>query len=315
MILPVSGKQKIIVLAGPTAVGKTELSLTIAEDVGCEIISMDSMQIYKYMDIGTAKPTMEERSRVLHHLLDFVDPAEPYNVARFIKDAEKAIEQISSSGRLPMLVGGTGLYMKGLLEGVFEMPDVSRETRNEVQRLLQEKGQGFLYDKLQKVDPESAARLHMNDSQRITRAYEIYRATGIPWSSYLAEHQRKSEQHKFKYDVVKIGLQRERDNLYERINSRVDIMVEQGLFTEVEGLLSMGYAADLNSMKSIGYKHMVHFIEKKWTWDESLEKLARDTRHYAKRQLTWFGGDSEMTWFHPREISRVRNFILESIEA
>ncbi|MCB2183967.1 MAG: tRNA (adenosine(37)-N6)-dimethylallyltransferase MiaA [Desulfobulbaceae bacterium] len=289
----------MIVLIGPTAVGKTELSLTIAEDFGCEIISMDSMQIYKHMDIGTAKPSKEEQERAPHHLIDFVDPAEQYNVARYVADAEASMQKVAQANHLPLFVGGTGLYMKGVLEGIFELPAVSGETKKRVQYILQDKGLPFLHAELSKVDPESASRVHPNDLQRTTRAMEIFIETGIPWSQHLHMHNKEKSKCKERYDVVKIGLNYDRKLLYERINRRVDIMVDQGLLREVEGLLSMGYSRDLNAMQAIGYKHMIEFIDKKWQWEKALEYLARDTRRYAKRQLTWFGRDPEIKWFRP----------------
>ncbi|MBU0968082.1 MAG: tRNA (adenosine(37)-N6)-dimethylallyltransferase MiaA [Proteobacteria bacterium] len=306
-------KQKIIVLAGPTAIGKTELSLAVAEEFGCEIISMDSMQIYKYMDIGTAKPTMEERGRVPHHLLDFVDPAEQYNVGSYVSDARRVIKEIAARNRLPMLVGGTGLYMARLLGGIFDLPDVPQEIRDKVQNILQEKGHAYLHAELAKVDPQSAARIHPHDSQRLTRAMEIWQTTRIPWSRHLEIEQDERIKQKGCYDAMKIGLNCDRTILYARINRRVEIMVEQGILPEVENLLAMGYSRELNPLQSIGYKHMVNYIDKIWQWDESLAYLARDTRRYAKRQLTWFGRDGEINWFRPDEIEAVRKTINEFV--
>ena len=306
-------KQKIIALVGPTAIGKTELALVVAEEFGCEIISMDSMQIYKYMDIGTAKPTVEERQRVLHHLLDFVDPAEPYNVGCYVADARRVIKQIAGRDRLPMLVGGTGLYMSRLLDGIFELPDVPKEIRDKVQKILQEKGHAYLHAELKKVDPESAARIHPHDSQRLTRAMEIWQTTGITWSRYLSIEQEQRAKQRAYFDVMKIGLNCDRTILYTRINKRVEIMVEEGILQEVENLLAMGYSRELNPMQSIGYKHMVNYIDKIWQWDESLAYLARDTRRYAKRQLTWFGRDGEINWFRPDEIEAARSLLNEFV--
>lgn len=292
---PSFDKQKIIILAGPTGVGKTELSLGIAEKFKAEIISMDSMQIYKYMDIGTAKPTLAERSRVCHHLVDYVEPNESYHVSRFVDDARTAIANIISRGHTPMLVGGTGLYMRGLLEGVFEMPAIPAAIRTAVHDDMAKMGNAKMYQELSDLDPETATRIHQNDSQRLARGLEIFRATGIPWSEHLASQQKESSE----FNALKIGLRRERDELYDRINSRVTIMVEQGLLAEVEHLLEMDFGPELGPMQSIGYRHMVQYIQKKWSWQESLTLLARDTRHYAKRQFTWFGRDQDMHWFHP----------------
>jgi tRNA dimethylallyltransferase len=306
-------KQKIVVLAGPTAVGKTELSLAVAEEFGCEIISMDSMQIYKYMDIGTAKPTAQERQRIPHHLLDFVDPAEPYNVGSYVADARRTIKEIAGRNRLPMLVGGTGLYMTRLLDGIFALPEVPKEIRDNIQTILQEKGHACLHAELKKVDPESAARIHPHDSQRLTRAMEIWQATGIPWSRHLRFEKEERAKRRAGYDVLKIGLNCDRIILYERINRRVDIMVEEGILQEVEKLLAMGYSRELKPMQSIGYLHMVNYIDNLWQWDESLAYLARDTRRYAKRQLTWFGRDEEINWCGPAEINAVRSLVKEFV--
>ncbi len=304
-----SYKQKIIVIAGPTAIGKTDLSLAIAKDFNCEIVSMDSVQIYKHMDIGSAKPTLEERQQVPHHLVDYVDPKEDYHVARYVNDAQAVITALNKKGKVPLLVGGTGLYMKGLLEGLFEIPDVPEAIRKSVRNQLAEEGHESLHKKLAEVDPPSAARIHQNDSQRLLRALEIYQSTGIVWSEHLDREKKQARIKKDKWDVIKIGLTCDRKILYERINRRTNIMVEQGLLEEVEKLLKMGYSADLKAMQSIGYKHMVHFIEKKWDWQETLELLARDTRRYAKRQITWFGRDLEMNWFRPDEKEKIYNLL------
>ncbi len=302
---PLFDNQKVIVLAGPTGVGKTELSLGLAERFKAEIISMDSMQIYKYMDIGTAKPSQEERARIRHHLVDYVRPDEIYHVSRFVEDARAAIVDITSRGRLPMLVGGTGLYMRGLLEGVFEMPAIPVEVRAQVRADMKEKGNEQLYEELRRCDPQSAARIHPNDSQRLARGLEIFRATGIPWSAHLGDQQQGGSE----FEVVKIGLERPRQELYQRINLRVDLMVDQGLLAEVEGLLAMGFGPELGPMQSIGYRHMVNFIQGEWSWQETLSLLARDTRRYAKRQFTWFGHDQAMHWFHPEAGQQIEQLI------
>ncbi len=294
-------KQKILILVGPTGVGKTDLSLGLAEKFQAEIISMDSMQIYRHMDIGTAKPTLAERCRVPHHLVDYVEPDEIYHVSRFVHDARQAIEEISSRGLLPILVGGTGLYMRGLLEGVFELPVIPAEVREKVRQDLQRLGNAAMFQELSVCDPASAARIHQNDSQRLARGVEIFRATGIPWSQHLQRQDKETHG----YEAVKIGLQRERRQLYERINSRVDIMIDQGLLAEVENLLAMGFGPELAPMQSIGYRHMVQYIVGAWPWQEAVSLLARDSRRYAKRQFTWFGRDQDIEWFHPAQRQKI----------
>lgn len=253
------------------------------------------MQIYKYMDIGTAKPTLAERACIRHHLVDYVEPDEIYHVSRFVSDARQAIADIASRGLIPMLVGGTGLYMRGLFDGVFELPDIPEKVRDQVRADLQEQGNAKMYEELVQCDPDAAARVHQNDSQRLARGLEIFRATGITWTEHLS----RQHQDDVEFDVLKIGLQRNRDELYQRINARVDMMIDQGLLAEVENLLSMGFGPELSPMQSIGYRHMMQYIQGEWSWHDALTFLARDTRHYAKRQLTWFGRDEGIHWFHP----------------
>jgi len=285
-------------MAGPTAIGKTELSLTIADKFDCEIIGVDSMQIYRYMDIGTAKPSPIERGRVPHHLIDYVLPDEDYSVSRFIHDCRRAIGQIHERGRLPLLVGGTGLYFAGLERGLFAMPTIDPALRQSLQQELQSRGREVLYDELRTVDPSSASRIHPNDTYRLLRALEILRATGKPWSAYLAEHQGTQRPCPVP-NLLKIGLHRERTELYPRIDRRVTAMVEAGLLSEVKELLKRGYSKALPPMQSLGYRHMATYLDGQWTWERAVELLARDTRHYAKRQMTWFHADPNITWYHP----------------
>jgi tRNA dimethylallyltransferase len=297
-------KQKLLVLCGPTAVGKTELSLQIAENFSCEIVGVDSMQVYRYMDIGTAKPTTAERSRIKHYLIDVVDPDDNYTLGRFIKDAEEAIETIYSHKHIPLLAGGTGLYFKGLLEGVFDENIYAAEDesgrggkknnslKQKLRQRIQKEGNEALHRELAEVDPESGKRIHPNDTQRIIRGLEIYYTTGLPWSNHLKKHKIRNT----RYQVLKIGLTRPREELYARIDQRVQLMANEGLLAEVKKLLAMGYGKELKAMQSIGYRHMLNFIDGSWTWEQALELLARDTRHYAKRQYTWFNNDPEILW-------------------
>jgi len=295
-------------LCGPTAVGKTEISLQIAERFACEIVSVDSMQVYRYMDIGTAKPTSAERDRVPHYLIDIVDPDDDYTLGRFVEDGDKAIASICGHGNIPLLTGGTGLYFRGLLEGVFdenaysadEIESGERKTKSPGQNLrerLHKDGNEVLHRELAQVDPESAERIHPNDSQRVLRALEIYYSTGIPWSRHLAKQKKKESP----YQALKIGLTRPRKELYARIDTRVMLMAEQGLLAEVQKLLAMGYDGKLKSLQSIGYRHMLNYLDGRWSWEQALEFMARDTRHYAKRQYTWFNSDAEIIWHDVRE--------------
>ena len=284
----------IIALLGPTAIGKTEIALDIAESFSCEIIGVDSMQVYRYMDIGTAKPSRKERDRVPHHLIDVVDPDEDYSVGRYVADASQAIQTVHQNNRIPFLVGGTGLYLRGLTEGLTELQTGDPAVREDLQnKLAEEEGRQDLYNELVRVDPESAARIHPNDSQRLLRALEIYLTTGIPWSRHLEKEQKNGTLK----NILKIGLTCDRDVLFQRINTRTKLMVEQGLEQEVRMLLDRGYHGRLKSMQSIGYRHMVNYISSTWSYDKTLELLARDTRHYAKRQYTWFNKDREIRWF------------------
>ena len=305
--------EPVLVLIGPTAVGKTALSLALAERFSCEIVGLDSMQIYRHMDIGTAKATAEERSRVPHHLLDVVNPDEEYHVARYVADATQACREIIGRGKRPLLVGGTGLYLKGLLEGLFEMPPVPETIRASLRQRLAEEGRAVLFGELGQCDPESASRIHANDTHRLLRALEIFQATGQPWSEHLRAQQVRPALTK----VLQIGLRGERDALYERINLRVEQMVAEGLLGEVEKLLALGYDPGLKAMQSIGYRHMLQFIQGQWDWDETLFLLARDTRRYAKRQMTWFGSDSNIHWFAPAETEAifdcVEGFLMHSL--
>jgi tRNA dimethylallyltransferase len=291
----ISDARVIIAIVGPTAIGKTSISLQIADDFLGEIVGVDSMQVYRYMDIGTAKPTLQERAKTPHHLIDIADPDEEYTVGRYVKDAETAIRAIWRKGNIPLLVGGTGLYLRGLLNGLSELPAIPPVVRRNLQKELENNvdSRRRLYEMLQQFDPESAARIHPHDTQRLLRALEIYRATGIPWTDHLS---RKNPNLTFS-KVLRIGLTCDRDMLYDRINKRVHQMIRQGLVEEVEGLLARGYHGDLKSMQSIGYRHVVKFLRGLWTKQRTLELLARDTRHYAKRQYTWFRNDPEVQWF------------------
>ena len=300
-----SPPNKIIVICGPTAVGKTDLSLQVAETFSCEIIGVDSMQVYRHMNIGTAKPTKAERARICHYLIDIVDPDENYTLGRFVKDAGEAIQKIHSHNNIPLLVGGTGLYFKGLLEGVCDENDFASEkhadkkknntksVKDELRKRLQEEGNEILHRELAEMDPDSAERIHPNDTQRLLRGLEIFYTTGIPWSQHLAKQNKNTSQ----YDVIKIGLTRSRQELYERIDQRVRLMAEKGLLDEVRKLLAMGYDKKLKPMQSIGYRHMINFLDGVWNWEQTLDFLARDTRHYAKRQFTWFSHDQAITWY------------------
>jgi tRNA dimethylallyltransferase len=297
----VSEKPKVIVICGPTGIGKTSVGIELAEKFGGEIVSADSMQIYRYMDIGTAKPTVEEKGRIPHHMIDIVDPDEDYDAVQFSKQARAVIADLDSRDRLPFVVGGTGFYIKALLHGIFQSKPVDPQIRNRLKQEAEENGSGFLFERLKKIDPAAADRLHPNDSYRIIRALETIESTGRSISDHHQEHGFPDDP----YTVLKICLQMDRPQLYDRIDKRVDMMIEAGFVDEVKKLLEMGYAADLKSMQSIGYRHVVEFLEERLLWDECVRTLKRDTRRFAKRQFTWFGADRQNYWYEPDQLNEI----------
>lgn len=302
--------QPVILLAGPTAVGKTAVSLKLAARLGCEIVNADSMQIYRYMDLGTAKPTREERAGVPHHLLDVADPDEPFDAARYLRMGRAVLHELHRGEVLPLVVGGTGLYMKALTRGLCEGAPSDEEIRAEIRGEEREKGLDSLFGELSRVDPAVARRLHPHDRQRILRALEVFRLTGRPLSG-------RQEQHGFSqrpYRTIKVCLHRDRRELYERINRRVEWMVESGFVDEVRRLLEMGYDPGLKSMQSLGYRQIVAFLHGKLSLESALGLIQRDTRRYAKRQITWFRGDIEFRWFHPEDLEGMVGFVREELE-
>lgn len=297
-------KKPVLALIGPTAIGKTALSLELCRLFDCEIISVDSMQVYRYMDIGTAKATREERERYRHHLIDIVNPDDSYNAARFVSDCLNVVSDIHDKGKIPLLTGGTGLYLSALKNGLFELPPTDPDIRDQLQQKLQEEGSQLLYAQLEKSDEQSAARLHPNDSSRIIRALEVYLSTGVTMSEHLKKQAAIGHNPEFARFQT-IGLTCARDLLYKRINQRTEQLFELGLESEVRNLLEKGYSPQLQSMQSIGYRHMLNFLDGTWSYDQCVELLARDTRHYAKRQFTWFNRDDSISWFDRDEPDRV----------
>lgn len=295
----------VLALVGPTAIGKTDLSLEIARACNCEIISVDSMQVYKFMDIGTAKIKPDEMAGIPHHLIDVAFPDEEYDAARFVREASSAISEISAKGKTPLLTGGTGLYLKALVQGLFAGVPENAEIRAQLKLRAQKEGASKLHEELTLCDRISAARIHPNDTLRIIRGLEIYLASGVPWSEHL-HLQKEKGQGGVVRNILQVGLTSDRQKLYDRINTRSEIMLEQGLEDEVIGLLKMGYHENLNSMKSIGYRHMINFLNGIWTYEEMMSYLARDTRRYAKRQYTWFNKIANLEWF---EVEDKKNII------
>jgi len=294
---PGSKKPKIIVICGPTGVGKTAAAIDVARQMDGQIISADAMQVYRYMDIGTAKPTPLEQEKVKHHMIDIVDPGDPFDAARYSFLARKKIAELHSQGIVSYIVGGTGLYIKALLHGLFPAKPSESGVRKRLKHEAAAIGSQALYRRLLIVDPETARRIHPHDAYRTIRALETFEATGEPISAY----QRRHHFGDTPFTVLKIGLNIRRQALYERINQRVDAMIDAGFVNEVKTLLEMGYTADFKSMQAIGYRHLVAFIQGFLPWNKSIRTLKRDTRRYAKRQLTWFRADPEIMWTEPTE--------------
>jgi len=289
-------EEPCLVLVGPTAIGKTDFSLTLARQYDCEIISVDSMQVYRHMDIGTAKASPGERSEIPHHLIDIVDPDEDYDAVRFGIDALEAIRDIHSRGKIPLLTGGTGLYLRALFEGLFPGVPVDEEIREVLKDRLDKEGTSKLHQELSLCDSISAKRIHVNDSQRLLRALEVFYVSGVPLSEHIVTHRNQTQGILFK-NTLQIGLTTDRKILYQRINKRCETMLESGLEDEVRNLLSMGYDRKLKALGSIGYRHIINYIDGQWTKEEAVRLLARDTRRYAKRQYTWFSRLKELRWF------------------
>lgn len=302
----------ILALVGPTAIGKTALSIDLAQEFNCEIISVDSMQVYRYMDIGTAKVSLTERQTAPHHLIDIVDPDDEYNAARFVEDCYAAIQSIHSKERIPLLTGGTGLYLQALKYGLFPLPVTDKSIRARIQIRLEEEGSATLHEELSEYDPASAARIHPHDSSRIVRALEVYISTGTTMTEHLRKQKPTGSNGQFP-SIITVGLTCERDYLYQRINRRTALLFDLGLEAEVRGLLDRGYGTELKSMQSIGYRHMVHYIEGEWTLQQCRELLARDTRRYAKRQYTWFNRDESIRWFERDDSQGIFTYLNEKL--
>lgn len=305
-------KKKIVVICGPTGVGKTGFAIELARRFNGEIIGADSMQIYKYMDIGTAKPDREERDLAPHHLIDFLEPDEEFDAGRYMDMADGVINDLYAQSKLPIIVGGTGFYIKALLHGLFRDRNADPDVIERLEQEMDEKGSPFLHERLSLLDPKSASRIHPNDGFRIVRALEVAEVTGNPISTFQSEHGFTTQ----RYTPLKIAVSMDRDQLYQRINKRVDIMIQQGFVQEVERLISKGYGCELKSMQSIGYRHLSDFLrgmtskdETPISWDETIRILKRDTRRYAKRQLTWFRQDKEIVWLPPHATDQAEELI------
>jgi tRNA dimethylallyltransferase len=286
-------KPKLVAVVGPTATGKSGLALDLAEELGGEIISADSVQVYRGFDIGTAKLSPEERRRVPHHLIDFLEPEAHYSAASFRNQADRIIHRLQGEGKAVFVVGGTGLYLKVLCWGLFHGPGGDPDLRETLRHKAEGEPEGYLHRELEKVDPEAAARLHPHDTFRILRALEVYRHSHKPLSQFQKEHGFRESP----YLILKIGLTAERQQLYRRIESRVDSMMEKGWLREVQDLLNQGISPRAKPMQSLGYRRLVSFLAGELDWARAVNLIKQDTRRYAKRQIAWFKSDPDICWF------------------
>lgn len=303
-------KKPMIILSGPTAVGKTALSIELAKRVNGAIISADSMQVYKYMDIGSAKIMPEEMDGVKHYLIDVLEPSDEFNIVVFQNMAKAALEEIYANGQIPIIAGGTGFYIQALLYDIdFENQDCNEEYRAELEKIAKEQGPEVLHARLKEIDPVSAEKIHANNVKRVIRALEFYHLTGKP----ISEHNEEEHQKESPYNFVYFVLTDERENLYTRIDKRVDIMMEQGLLTEVQKLKDMGYHRDMVSMQGLGYKEILDHLDGKCTLEEAVYIIKRETRHFAKRQLTWFRREREVCWMDKSQFNYDEKAVLEEM--
>jgi len=298
-------RPKVIVIAGPTASGKTALAVALARSLSGEIVNADSMQVYRGMDIGTAKPTYEERRGIPHHLLDVVNPDEDFNAAIYRRMALPIVNEICSTGKTCFVVGGTGLYIRGLIGGLIDSPPSDPDLRERLRMECESQGTAKLHEKLESLDPERAESIHPNDGVRIIRAIEIIYLSNLRSSDLMKRHGFRERS----LNALKLCLHVDREDLYHRINERSVKMADKGLIEETQDLLKQGYSPDLNSMKAIGYRHMIRYLQGEWSLEETIIRLKRDTRRYAKRQLTWFRAEPGVIWVDPNDLDMIINKI------
>ena len=303
-------KKPMIVLSGPTAVGKTALSIELAKKVNGAVISADSMQVYKYMDIGSAKIMPEEMEGVKHYLIDELLPEEEFNIVRFQSMAKAALEEIYAKGQIPIIAGGTGFYIQALLYDIdFNQQDADEAYRKELEEYANTYGNDALHARLKEIDPVSAEKIHANNVKRVIRALEYYKLTGNPISEHNEAELQKLSPYNFAYFV----LTDERENLYKRIEKRVDIMMDQGLLEEVQRLKNMGYHRQMVSMQGLGYKEILDYLDGKCTLDEAVATIKLETRHFAKRQLTWFRRERDVLWLDKSKYNYDENAVLNEM--
>ncbi|MCX6170910.1 MAG: tRNA (adenosine(37)-N6)-dimethylallyltransferase MiaA [Ignavibacteriales bacterium] len=303
-------ERKVIVIVGPTCSGKTKVGISLAENLQTEIISADSRQIYKYLDIGTAKPNIEDLERNKHHFINYLDPEEEYNVSRYEKDALEIINRLMNQGKVPVVVGGSGLYIKALIDGIFNSVDTDEDYREDLKIKREKFGNQFLYEELKKVDPESASKMLPQNWKRIMRALEVFHLTGEPIWKFQNDNKRKAE-----FDFIQFGLNWERSQLYLNIEKRVDEMIANGLVDEVKNILKMGYQKEINALNTVGYKEIISYLGNEITIDRAVELIKRNTRRFAKRQMTWFRKDDRINWLQIHDQNDLENtaeFILKN---
>ena len=303
-------KKPLIILTGPTAVGKTAASIGLAKAIGGEIISADSMQVYRHMDIGSAKIRPKEMQGISHHLIDVLEPEEEFHVVKFQQMAKEAMEEIYEKGKIPILVGGTGFYIQAVTRDIdFTEAQQENTYRAELEKLAETEGAEYLHDRLKEVDPASADTIHANNVKRVIRALEFYHQTG----EKISEHNAKEREKESAYNSAYFVLNDDRVNLYERINKRVDAMFEEGLVEEVTALQERGYTRGMVSMQGLGYKEIFAYLDGECTLEEAKEIIKRDTRHFAKRQITWFKRERDVIWINKQEYGYQEEKILERI--
>lgn len=305
----IKNKPNLIVLSGPTSVGKTALSIKLAKAINGSIISADSMQVYKGMDIGSAKITKDEMQDVRHYLIDILEPEEEFNITVFQEYAKKAINDIYAEGKIPIIAGGTGFYIQSILYDIDFNDDASEdsEVRDELLALVKEKGNQYVHEMLKSIDEKAAKAIHPNDTKRVVRAIEYNKLTGLKISDHNEAENQKESIYNFKYFVIN----EDRDLLYENIDKRVDIMIDNGLVEEVTKLKDRGLTKDMVSMKGLGYKEILSYLEGEISLDDAIYIIKRDTRHFAKRQLTWFKREKAVTWINKEDFDFDENKILE----
>ncbi len=303
--------KKVIVIVGPTCSGKTEVAISLSGKIPSEIISADSRQVYKLLNIGTAKPTPEELQKTKHHFIDFLNPNEIYNVSKFEKDVLTKIDELLKNNKTPIIVGGSGLYIRAIVDGIFDVVDTDEEYRKKLMKEREKFGNDFLLEKLKKIDPKSAAKLIPQNWKRIIRALEVYKLTGEPIWKLQEEYKRETN-----FNFQQFGLNWQRETLYKNIELRVDKMIELGLVEEVKEILALGFKKNLNALNTVGYKEIIEFLDEKISLERAIELIKRNTRRYAKRQLTWFRKDKRIRWLDindKKDLSKVTQSIIEDI--